>query len=1146
MRCQCKGFDFLLNNHVHPPPDHDERFPVKFAWENNHWIESFSLNLLHGELRLRNNERFIAAYCEDFATLKTIVQSIEDIKRIGNSEYQGLGKIEQYLVVRSHWLLSCFYLWLSKAPINYFDVQESESIVSHIIEKIIAFLATTKENTMLTPHLAGPGRIGAHWSKLSDITLKTLRDEIHLNSILSRCRHRFQSHISDCKSNTDPVIDEDLLERYGLESNDVFGRNHREMINDFLSIYWEYLNDDSCQRFVSTDHRRWPVIWDLISDTSASKSNKDGQEGPALLTIVFHHLASKEESEKRILCVCVALAVECIIQIDELLHEVSSTSALKRLDSPYDSGGYINDEDSLEDETERTRYSQLLSGAKFFMAKALHITRCSKFRSDAVTCFTENGGLSWLIRNVFKNTTMELINLCVDEDVIEITLQFVSACVSVLSENLRQRSVFCVFLWTCRFVVVEHEYLKRQGPNYTDSLLSKRLNIVSVVLAEIVMLVLQKESRGFDALIPSRSLLTTTSKATSLTLLLALLDSCTFIWNTVLSLSSESYSARLKAHLRSALSHIRSPIASLMTSVCATICINHMYNYLNTSLGENNEYTLLNGSECDVKGLKDSIGSTNIACNGTLRIVSAVVQLIGLVVNNVDDKDALENFDVILYPGCKSAFLPSVVVRVLVILSDFVLHSLTFNGKWSVEYPSDFQSTGLQIDTFLCKMYRLLYGVHLVPHVSQCQSNKNVQLPSFNAASSSSTLTLPKSVEAVIQMYRCIARIYRPGTGRRYPPRNALECILQSLPLEDSKKSKAIRSFMWNKTDFDGEILCRAETSSNLFSFDEEKLLLELPPDFPAWTVALNSDKTDSQLTVVDEIELVRTGCLDFLAKGPAPGYFNNNTDIDHDRQETSQVETTLSQKINELVDLICLRPGSYHHWFQAGLCLSKKADLVNDRLPPLRSRLLKEHDFDVSLRKVARVKPYLPLNDLLVSQFNEFKTINRLTVFGYDFSLFVNTSWADFDSLYLSTQSATMVGAEESRVILEVNAMYEQEKYSDWQQFLGRLLVAVLQRLSRRFLYMALALHSRTSLRTDEDDDLCEDIAEALGINYYNNLMGSVSHGYPASELTLFEKRFLAKRAIICFKQVISNRRSRGDGLCWDLHFMIGKVGLK
>jgi hypothetical protein len=309
---------------------------------------------------------------------------------------------------------------------------------------------------------------------------------------------------------------------------------------------------------------------------------------------------------------------------------------------------------------------------------------------------------------------------------------------------------------------------------------------------------------------------------------------------------------------------MRVPIASLITAVCATISVNNLCHDSSSILGEHEE-----GLESDDSD-SDSVGRSTDGSKVSLRILSAAVQCVGLILNNVDDKDALETFDTILYPVKNRPLLPTVAVRALGMLSDLVLNTYTSKGKWSEEYPCGFRSTGLQLDAFLCKVYRLLYGVALIPQTNQVQSTVELLLPSFNTTTGTPALSLPESAEAATQMYRCIARIYRPATGRRYPPKNALECILRSLPLEETKKAKAIRSFIWNKSDCDEDILCRLET--NIFDFLEDKLCTDLPPDFPTWTLLNDSDSTGNIKSVVDERELVRKGCIDLLAQGPIPG----------------------------------------------------------------------------------------------------------------------------------------------------------------------------------------------------------------------------------------------------------------------------------
>jgi hypothetical protein len=98
-----------------------------------------------------------------------------------------------------------------------------------------------------------------------------------------------------------------------LVSDDFFGRQHRELIHDFISLYGEHLIDDSGHRFEPYDPRRWQVIWDIISNTVPLEINKSIAEKPILVTIIFYCFASKENLEERLISFLVVLAVECII-----------------------------------------------------------------------------------------------------------------------------------------------------------------------------------------------------------------------------------------------------------------------------------------------------------------------------------------------------------------------------------------------------------------------------------------------------------------------------------------------------------------------------------------------------------------------------------------------------------------------------------------------------------------------------------------------------------------------------------------------------------------------------------------------------------------------------------------------------------------
>ena len=1121
-------------------------------WDNLQWVETYSVNLLIAELRLRRCERYnfcVMTYSDDVNLLKTMVQKLGRCTQYRQNDFDNMSSTVRDLIVRTHWLSSSFSMWLTKSLVASPDTQEYEIFSIENIDCILSFLQHPCATVIHTPQLTAPGRIGKHWCQLSVTTVKSLRDEIQLNAVLSSCRQKFQHFL--CSVNVNKTsercfMDEDILRRYSLGADDFFGEKHRELITDFMSINGEQLLDDSRQNFESSNSHRWPSTWDIISTTAPIQINVDH---PSLLTVISYCLASKAFFEERMLCLCVGLAVDCMNQLDELSIRRANTLGLSECSS-YDSDESMEVEVGFEDASNGLLHNGLLllSGAKYFMAKAQSIIQCGKCHVEAVHCFAQYGGLSYLVKNALSHNYISTADLLIDDEIIKMVLQFVASCIGVLSDSLRERSIDSVCLWLSHYIVSEEEFftsffsrVKRNGLFLS---LSTRANIFSIIASELTMLILQKiERRKADCVPSDTCYLFINASMFKASPLILLLESLYSMWQ----LSTENSLSRVKAQVRAALKQMQIPIASLITIISLSVALNRLKNYSSLSPEETQEYFIAPLEYCDSDESSDEL-TNNIERKQIFQMASVVAQCVGLILNNVDDKDALDMFDTIIAPSFQLPLLLTVSVKVLGMLADHVLSFCASKGIWSDEYPSGFRSSGLQIDSFLCKVYRLLYGIVLMPQTNQIQAtNKDFIFPSFNTVNGTISGSIPESLNAAAQLYRCIVRVYR--TGRRHPPKTALECILRSLPsTEETDKAKAIKGFIWKNADYDENLLCQYE--SNVFAILEDKYCTDLPSDFPMWTLSDEEVQEQAQSTLA---ETVRKGIVAMLAKAPMPRQAvsdsNSGSDLVEEREQTFQTETALSHKVNALIDSLCFTPNNYDAWFQAGLCMSIKAEIVHDRLPPLRS----PHEgcerftpnFDILLG-TARDCSHLPLSELLKAQFNEFSTkyYTRLETLGDDLSFYINHSWANFHTLGESTKSVALKNGRESTIFLNIGTMYDDEKYSEWQKVWGRLFVSALHRMSKRCLHVALALYCRKkSVHSDDEETLHEDIAEALGTAYYNNLMGSVAYGYPTNELTPFEKRFLATRAIVCFQQVIAFGTSRIGSQRWDLHFMIGKV---
>ena len=181
-----------------------------------------------------------------------------------------------------------------------------------------------------------------------------------------------------------------------------------------------------------------------------------------------------------------------------------------------------------------------------------------------------------------------------------------------------------------------------------------------------------------------------------------------------------------------------------------------------------------------------------------------MVQCVGLVFCGIDDTQIVSSQQLILSPNTCGPLVPTLVVKCLTQISDFVLANFGCGketGIWG-EYLFSCRSVGAQLDILLHRAYRVIHGINLSPYGLQTfRKDFAVPIATTSISYDSDILVPPSSAEAGAQLYRCVMRSY--GKGRRSIPTDALECISASLPAESDNTDRvsAVKKFLFYNTN---------------------------------------------------------------------------------------------------------------------------------------------------------------------------------------------------------------------------------------------------------------------------------------------------------------------------------------------------------
>jgi hypothetical protein len=603
--------------------------------------------------------------------------------------------------------------------------------------------------------------------------------------------------------------------------------------------------------------------------------------------------------------------------------------------------------------------------------------------------------------------------------------------------------------------------------------------------------------------------------------------------------------------------HLRVPIATALIALCGAACrtgLSRDFHQKRTALvSETTTTDILCLSEffdtdasANESSSDDDLEQTGTKPNELLRILCHGVHSVSLVFENVTDKEAVS-----LMHGSERPLLPLVVARVLnnfadILLSRFGPHKGPFAERknlFEVEYPFRARAIGRLLDDSLYKAYKCLHGFTLLSTQPITTNDESTMKKSA-----------PESTVAAAQLYRCIQRAY--GSGRRSPPRAALECVALALPpLPVTDKSKALRHFLFS-----------AENESHVGPTDIVALVME-ETNWESWIAPiadfLNSS-TDSTDDKVDELFIVQRGVCHQLAELPLPASSSeiDSKGTDDERATSIRTEDELMKKFNSILDDLCSGDSlDYDGWHRAAQCALMKADLVADRMG-LSKGFSRNTNFRVPENRIPSMAK-VTLSRLTSEQQHEFELQRTgwTPYLGDSLSVYVEKMWCSFSSLescsaevgqeLMNITKEYEPDADDQRagfrlqVWKEIERLREKGDYVLWQQAWGSLFVVALREINFRCECLALYSLAKQSVDLSDKSARVHEICESLGIALYSELMGSQVYGYPLKIMTDHEKRQVAEAARICFST--ANGIYSGDQderrFAWDLLFMIGKV---
>ena len=919
-------------------------------------IETFAINLLSTELKMRSCERHglkLFSFDDNVQAVRTnipkLIHFAETLEKTAVELH--LKKLIFELRVRTYWLVSYFYVWYSRHTADIHEVKQLESLALDFLGKTLATLESDSIKIVDTPHLLSPGRSGIHWMKLTLSSLLNYRDQLESSTVKSRVRQKFSDCISNVNS-TEAVcfskeseavqtqlrsIEADLIERYQI-SMDGLEQNIDELISDFIARYKDGLTKQIAQDpYISgtAPEGHWGALWDTIPSSADGCVQIDSLNNPALLTIIFLCMQSKDQYATN--------AGKVLVQLLFTVLE-KRAQALNARDRPVDNfASFSDDSDSSEDESEINRDD---GSSDPLVLKRLALFLVQKLESVLLSCEPADFGSS----NIFHVTIMCAIKTAFEHSHgmlpdtnarsianlflrLQPNQEMLAAILSISATTLEKLGdtsnhyegiLTTIFTLLVKSIIHSKKMMlfimsSRERDNLSRSechpLIMLHGKYVAACATEVASLLTRYGNSYADGKADDSFLVKSLLQVTrgdhdeeigkDVSPLIQFVESLSWFWEFVYSaetIENPNVGPRFLSITNSvhkqATNPLLVPIASCICSLLGAVGhgpsseASKCFLSLPPSAESDDEdpFSLSDYFESDESAqnwnsLEEDDGE-NTSKKRLLQTLSRTVQCIGLVFSHHRDKDFATAPSCFLFPPKKGFFLPLIVARVLSNIADFVLIEFSETkdrprnmAVWEDEFPCGFRCAGAQLDLLLLRAYRCLHGISLTSSHLMTQVVKDAVVPPLHQGSTDHNLYYfrPESDEAAIRLYRCVMRSACNSRKRVPVPLDVFDCIRSALPKEiEDEHVHAIKGFIFGKRD-ELTFCSSTEDSESIMNGDH---INAVPPDFPSWILqesSANVHDSTGQLEGVSDIQIVQKGIWQSLADSPLPSIGSNS-----------------------------------------------------------------------------------------------------------------------------------------------------------------------------------------------------------------------------------------------------------------------------